>query len=240
MIEELGHVPKWELRMNDAADSDNRMHLPYERLLKNPKAWQASADAKRRKILYLYSDPVNNVEEIYARNLGFEHASKTRTTPLPEPFPETLDAYVPVRHEAFEVLSHVKSFLHQCDYPIAFLRLEAKNSHLQELASFLELSPERLDYHIKQVELTRAAKEEDVKVKLHREPMVALSEEDVSRAAQNRTAIEMVKTPPRGVVPAWLKKLLDHKLEPERILLSQLQDFEVFHPLDCMERKRRL
>lgn len=222
MIEELGSVAKWDLRMNAPADTDNRTHVTYERLLQNPKLFDASADVRRRKILYVYSDPVDNVVEIYRRNLALEHASKTRTTAVPEPFPETLDAYAAVRHEAFEILWHVKSFLHQCDYPIAFLRLEAKSQHLEELARFLEVSPQRLEYHIKQVELTHAAKEQDVKVKLTR-----AAEEDVSRA------------PPRDVVPAWLQRLIDHKLEAERVFFSQLQDFEVFKPKDCMERKSR-
>ena len=144
------------LEANCPGDTDGLKHLPFNRLL-TEHAEQIS-DVKR--ILYLWGDPMHAVASLYRRGFQVSQATKTRSEPFPDgsfskeaaarATPLTIGGYARVHHDVFQLQKHIESYLAVRNESVgmAFLQMEKKTDHLDELARFLDVPRLELKKHL--------------------------------------------------------------------------------------------
>ena len=120
-----------------------------------------------RRILYLWGEPTHAAESCYRRGFAAMQAVKTRTDPLADGtfkppnwdseyvakgVPKTIEDYAAAEGDVFQFYEHLASYLHPgkdllanltallidgSPPELAFLQMEHKTEHLDQLASFL-------------------------------------------------------------------------------------------------------
>jgi len=131
---------------NNYGDLDKVKHIPFgDRIRKRAPD----------KILYVYGDPVHAVVSLDKRGWLHQQIFKVRSDPWPKGLNKAkgianLSEWLHDPGDDFLQLErHFGSFYHQCEIPVAFLRIEEKVAHLDELAAFLETDKSELSRVIK-------------------------------------------------------------------------------------------
>jgi len=149
-IEELRNINiTHRILTNDPIDNDQIKHAPYSRLVGNI---DAGSIPNRRfksklpdKMIYLHGDPARAVLSVHRRGWFIIQARKTRSDAWPHPFPRNLFEYARWgMDDLFQFEKHFDDFYSQCRFPIAFLRISEKTSHIAEMAEFLEVDEDEV------------------------------------------------------------------------------------------------
>jgi len=118
---------------NHRGDVDKVKHIPF-----GDRIRQRAPD----KILYIYGDPVKAVISLDKRGWLRNQAFKVRSDKWPKnesADKNNLSAWLNDPGGDFlQIERHFGSFYHQCEFPVAFLFINEKTEHLDELADFLE------------------------------------------------------------------------------------------------------
>jgi len=134
MMHELNRLNP-PIATNHHSDLDRIKHIPF-----GDKIRKSAPD----KILYIYGDPVHAVISLDRRGWFHHQAMKVRSDPWPTGLSKAtgmtnLSQWLDDPGDDFLQLErHFGSFYHQCEFPVAFLLINEKTEHLDELAAFLE------------------------------------------------------------------------------------------------------
>jgi len=146
---------------NNNRDLDTFKHLPFSRLIKE---WKRRRYHRPKKIIYLYGDPVHALQSLEKRHYFYLQLRKVRSD-RGGYLPRNLKQYIGSSNtESFQLEQHFDSFHNQCVLPVAFLRIDEKADHPDELADFLNVSSSEIRRGLeawKKKRLARAAAERE-------------------------------------------------------------------------------
>lgn len=134
-----------QLRLNHKDDLDHMKHAPLQKLLADPRTAGKMRDVKR--IIYLHAEPVRGILSLAHRHYLNMQAKKVRTDSVPKrlgPKAPSLEQLLAWEGDFLQLEAHLRSFLEQCRFPVAFVDVTRKTRELKRLAAFLGVSKPEL------------------------------------------------------------------------------------------------